>query len=356
MSETTKEPEAIMICVDTSGWMEGTKSPMFQEQLEAIKLYCNNKFSSHIQNVVGVCGMGEQDIGHMIYPTRCRDGNGSHIQNVVGVCGMGEQDIGHMIYLTRCLSKIIAAIYAVRIGGYLIVDEAVAFAYSIWFGSLDTDLPKRIAVFAGGPVYQTPLRIEKLARQMKKVNLACDIINFGHRFMDKKNLFKTLIDKVDNNGNCNICHVPPELSVSDALIRSQINTPHVGVSGSAPSASFALQHDREKIVICVEAAPKDPLGVLGYCPFCQRVLLTLAEKNVPYDVHLINLDNKPEWFVEVNPDGILPLIKFGDDEKWYSNSDDIVEMIDAKYPQAPLLTPPMFASVGFKILPKVLNY
>ncbi|PWA78850.1 glutathione S-transferase DHAR2 [Artemisia annua] len=86
--------------------------------------------------------------------------------------------------------------------------------------------------------------------------------------MGKKNLFKTLIDKADNNGNCNICHVPPELSVSDALIR----------------------------------------------------------------------------FVEVNPDGILPLIKF-DDEKWYSNSEDIVEIIDEKYPQPPHLTTPLYASV-----------
>ena len=31
-------------------------------------------------------------------------------------------------------------------------------------------------------------------------------------------------------------------------------------------------------------------------PFCQRVLLTLEEKKVPYTTHLIDLSNKPQWY------------------------------------------------------------
>ncbi|GKE64499.1 dehydroascorbate reductase 2, partial [Tanacetum coccineum] len=64
------EPEAIMICVDTSWWMEDTESPMFEEQAEAIKLYCNNKFKSHKENVVGLCGMSEEYLYYLIFPTR----------------------------------------------------------------------------------------------------------------------------------------------------------------------------------------------------------------------------------------------------------------------------------------------
>ncbi|KAI9118679.1 hypothetical protein K1719_010124 [Acacia pycnantha] len=33
---------------------------------------------------------------------------------------------------------------------------------------------------------------------------------------------------------------------------------------------------------------------LGDCPFCQRVLLTLEEKHVPYDLKLVDLKHKPE--------------------------------------------------------------
>ena len=41
--------------------------------------------------------------------------------------------------------------------------------------------------------------------------------------------------------------------------------------------------------------------IMGFClflgPFSQRVLLTLEEKNVPYKTHLINVNDKPQWYV-----------------------------------------------------------
>ncbi|KAJ0764305.1 putative glutathione dehydrogenase (ascorbate) [Helianthus annuus] len=107
------------------------------------------------------------------------------------------------------------------------------------------------------------------------------------------------------------------------------------------------------IEICVKAATGAP-DVLGDCPFCQRVLLTLEEKKVSYKTHLINLDSKPEWFLEVNPDGKVPLIKF--DDKWVSDSDVIVGLIEEKYPEPSLVTPPELASVGSKIFPKFVGF
>ncbi|XP_030480592.2 glutathione S-transferase DHAR2-like, partial [Cannabis sativa] len=61
--------------------------------------------------------------------------------------------------------------------------------------------------------------------------------------------------------------------------------------------------------------------LLGDCPFSQRVLLTLEEKKIPYNRHLINLSDKPTWFLQVNPGGKVPVVKF--DEKWVSDSDVI---------------------------------
>ncbi|GJX05669.1 dehydroascorbate reductase 2 [Tanacetum coccineum] len=157
------------------------------------------------------------------------------------------------------------------------VQKAVSHAYSFWFGSLDTDKQKRIAVFPGGDAYHTPPDMEILGLGMKKANLASDVINFGDRFMGKKKLFDTMIEHADNNGNCNICHVPPELSVREALS-----------SSAAKSASLSLQHDRV-IQICEKAATEAP-DVPGDCPFCQRVLLTLAVKKLSYKTTFINLE------------------------------------------------------------------
>ncbi|GAA0141646.1 transferase [Lithospermum erythrorhizon] len=101
------------------------------------------------------------------------------------------------------------------------------------------------------------------------------------------------------------------------------------------------------VEVCVKAAVGAP-NILGDCPFSQRVLLTLEEKNVTYKMILINLQDKPEWFLKVNPQGSVPVIKFGD-EKWISDSDVIVGIIEEKYPSPPLITPPEFATVGSKI-------
>ena len=48
-------------------------------------------------------------------------------------------------------------------------------------------------------------------------------------------------------------------------------------------------------------------------------------------------------FLDVNPEGKVPVVKF--DGKWVSDSDVIVGILEEKYPETPLTTPPEFASV-----------
>lgn len=98
--------------------------------------------------------------------------------------------------------------------------------------------------------------------------------------------------------------------------------------------------------ICVKAADGAP-DVLGDCPFSQRVLLTLEEKKLPYKIHLINVSDKPQWFLDISPEGKVPVIKL--DGKWVVDSDVIVGIIEEKYPEPSLKTPPDFTSVGSKI-------
>ncbi|KAL0651640.1 hypothetical protein Bca4012_094331 [Brassica carinata] len=99
--------------------------------------------------------------------------------------------------------------------------------------------------------------------------------------------------------------------------------------------------------VCVKAAVGAP-DVLGDCPFSQRVLLTLEEKSLPYKMHLINLSDKPKWFLDINPEGKVPVLKI--DGKWVPDSDVIVSLLEKKYPEPSLKTPPKFASVGSKIM------
>lgn len=52
-------------------------------------------------------------------------------------------------------------------------------------------------------------------------------------------------------------------------------------------------------------------------------------------------------FLDISPEGKVPVVKL--DGKWMADSDVIVGLLEEKYPEPSLKTPPEFASVGSKI-------
>lgn len=49
------------------------------------------------------------------------------------------------------------------------------------------------------------------------------------------------------------------------------------------------------------------------CPFVQRAVIVLKQKNIDFDITYIDLNNPPEWFKEVSPLGQVPVLKVGDE-------------------------------------------
>lgn len=47
------------------------------------------------------------------------------------------------------------------------------------------------------------------------------------------------------------------------------------------------------------------------CPYVQRAIITLLEKDIPHQRTYIDLSNKPDWFRQVSPLGKVPLLKVG---------------------------------------------
>jgi glutathione S-transferase len=84
-------------------------------------------------------------------------------------------------------------------------------------------------------------------------------------------------------------------------------------------------------------------------PFSQRVLLTLEEKAIPYNATFIDIENKPQCFLEANPAGKVPVMKEGD--KFVADSDVITQLLEEKFPEPSLKTPEEYASVGAKLFP-----
>ena len=63
------------------------------------------------------------------------------------------------------------------------------------------------------------------------------------------------------------------------------------------------------------------------CPFVQRVTALLEAKNINYDIEYINLNDKPQWFLDISPNGQVPLL-ITDGGAALFESDAIVEYIE----------------------------
>ena len=71
---------------------------------------------------------------------------------------------------------------------------------------------------------------------------------------------------------------------------------------------------------------------------CARVRIVLAEKGIEYEVIDVDLDDRPAWLYEKNPAGRVPVVE-EDDGRPLPESAVIMEFLEERYPEPPLLPP-----------------
>lgn len=62
------------------------------------------------------------------------------------------------------------------------------------------------------------------------------------------------------------------------------------------------------------------------CPYVQRAVIVLVEKNIPHERTYIDLSNKPDWFLSLSPLGRVPVLQI--DDNVIFESQVIVEYLD----------------------------
>ncbi|XP_003218563.1 glutathione S-transferase omega-1 isoform X1 [Anolis carolinensis] len=71
---------------------------------------------------------------------------------------------------------------------------------------------------------------------------------------------------------------------------------------------------------------------MRYCPFAQRTRLVLKAKGIKHEIVNINLKNKPDWFFEKNPGGLVPVLETSKGQLIYESS-ITCEYLDEAYPE-----------------------
>ncbi len=71
------------------------------------------------------------------------------------------------------------------------------------------------------------------------------------------------------------------------------------------------------------------------CPYCARVRIVLAEKDIPHETVVIDLADRPAWLYEKNPSGKVPVVE---EDGWVlAESAVIDEYLEERYPEPALL-------------------
>lgn len=71
------------------------------------------------------------------------------------------------------------------------------------------------------------------------------------------------------------------------------------------------------------------------CPYCARVRIALAEKELAYETVEIDLSDRPDWLYELNATGRVPVLD--DDGFVLPESAVIMEYLEERCPERPLL-------------------
>jgi len=84
------------------------------------------------------------------------------------------------------------------------------------------------------------------------------------------------------------------------------------------------------------------------CPYCARVRIVLAEKAVPYETVIVDLDERPSWIYDLNASGRVPVLD--DDGVVLPESRVLIEYLEERFPEPPLLAADPSARARVRLL------
>jgi len=144
----------------------------------------------------------------------------SHPENSVGVLAMGPGGVKVLVSPTNDMGKLLASLSESTLGGKADIGAGVQVA-KLALQHRKGRGAQRIIVFVGSPVENGDKELTKIAKQLKKNNVAIDIVSIGE-FDENEAKLKTLVDTANNQDNSHLVSVPAGSLPSDVLYSSPI--------------------------------------------------------------------------------------------------------------------------------------
>ncbi|KAK9822233.1 hypothetical protein WJX81_002953 [Elliptochloris bilobata] len=199
--------EATVVCVDNSEWTRnGDYAPTrFQAQADAVNLLAGAKTQANPENTVGVLTMAGKTPRVLVTPT---------------------PDLG----------RVLNSMQALEIEGEANLSSAVQIAQLALKHRQNKNQRQRIVLFVGSPIREDKATLVKIAKKLKKNNVAVDVVAFGSEGeeanTEKLEAFREAVNSGDNS---HLVTVPAGTVLSDMLFSSPIFQVEGGAGYGAPA-------------------------------------------------------------------------------------------------------------------------
>jgi hypothetical protein len=130
----------------------------------------------------------------------CTDRTSSNPENTVGVLTMAGRGVDLLVSPTEDAGKILACFTRVSTGGKTDFSSAVQIAQLALKHRKNKNGGQRIVVFVGSPIAEGIPALQKIGKQLKKNNVAVDVISFGELTENNEKLIE-FINSTNSNDN-----------------------------------------------------------------------------------------------------------------------------------------------------------
>eukprot|EP00608_Synchroma_pusillum_P002249 CAMPEP_0198422028 /NCGR_PEP_ID=MMETSP1452-20131203/2072_1 /TAXON_ID=1181717 /ORGANISM="Synchroma pusillum, Strain CCMP3072" /LENGTH=394 /DNA_ID=CAMNT_0044142277 /DNA_START=1 /DNA_END=1185 /DNA_ORIENTATION=+ len=159
----------------------------------------------------------QQDAASLICTTRCEQ----NPENTVGMLAMAGSSVELLVSPTDEVTKLLAAFTHVSTNGKVNFAAGVQIAQLALKHRRNKNGGQRIIVFVGSPIETDVRALERIGKQLKKNNVAVDVISMGELEANSEKLEK-FVSAANSNENSHLIVVPPGVLPSDAIISSPI--------------------------------------------------------------------------------------------------------------------------------------
>ncbi|KAG9317002.1 hypothetical protein JVU11DRAFT_1182 [Chiua virens] len=164
----------------------------------------------------------------------------SNPENTVGLMTMAHKGPEVLVTHSKDLGQILKGIHAAasKIGGSIDIPTAINIAQLALKHRENKNLRQRIVVFVGSPLQGAGTderEMVKLAKKLKKNNVAIDFISFGDGIEEgESNVLRSFIDNATSGDNSHLVSVPPGPHLlSDFVLSSPILSEDRGIPPGA---------------------------------------------------------------------------------------------------------------------------